>query len=84
MPGNGPVRPIAMRISDVSDLKKEVLSFVDQAVDALGPDAAVERQPPEALHATIFHPDTFYQWRKVQDRVPANKSQTPEQRLPMG
>lgn len=82
MRGNGPVRPIAMRISDVTDLKRKVLGYVDQVVETLGPDATVERQPPEALHATVFHPDTFYAWRKTGEG-PANASQTPEQKLPM-
>ena len=82
MRGNGPVRPIAMRISDVGDLKRSVLGFVDEVVDALGPKVVVQRQAPEALHATIFHPDTFYAWRRKQVGL-ANESQTPEQKLPM-
>ena len=82
MRGNGPVRPIAMRVSDVSDLKQTVLGFVQEAADALGPRAIVQRQPPEALHATVFHPDTFYNWRRTQAGL-ANESQTPEQKLPM-
>ena len=55
MRGNGPVRPIAMRISDVGDLKRSVLGFVDEVVDALGPKAVVQRQAPEALHLSLIH-----------------------------
>lgn len=82
MQGEGPVRPIALRVSDIPDLKAKVLAAVDDVVDALGPNAKVIRQPPDALHATLFHPDTFYAWRKNESGL-ANESQTPEQTLPM-
>jgi len=82
MQGEGPVRPIAIRVSDIEDLKTKVLAVVDDVVDALGPSAKVIRQPPEALHTTLFHPDTFYAWRKNETGL-ANESQTSEQKLPM-
>lgn len=82
MPGEGPVRPIAIRISDVSDLKNRVVKVRESVVHALGKAAKVSRQPNDAIHTTLYHPDTFYAWRK-NETGPANTSQTPEQTLPM-
>jgi len=82
MPGTGPVRPIAVRVSDVPGLVSDVIWFRNKVKKALGQDAVVDLQPDESIHATVYHPDTFYGWRKNSTGF-ANESQTPEQRLPM-
>ena len=82
MPGEGPVRPIAIRISDVHELKHKVINVREKVVHALGHAAKVSRQPDDAIHTTLYHPDTFYAWRK-KEVGSANSSQSPEQMLPM-
>ena len=82
MQGDGPVRPIVFRVSDEAQLKQRLLSAMHRVTEALGSSALIDKQPEDTLHATIFHPDTFYAWRKNATGL-ANQSQTPEQRLPM-
>ena len=31
---------------------------------AFGPTASTWSQPVDAIHSTLYHPDTFYAWRK--------------------
>ena len=82
MAGDGPVRPIVFRVSDEAQLKRRLVHATDRVIEALGPSALVDKQPEDAMHASLFHPDTFYAWRKNMTGR-ANESQTPEQRLPM-
>jgi hypothetical protein len=74
MPGNTSVRPVALRVSDDPLLRLQLVQLMETLKTAFGPSADTWMQPDDAFHATIFHPDTFQQWRKDEEGAAYNNS----------